>query len=443
MKKIDVLIIYELKSRELENSALIATELERRGYSTQILYNYSVSKRYNLSPKVVIVPHAYNEEHMAFYLQNRWNSNRKVLSMQYEQILSESSEDGVHNPTGQARQAQHTAWGQAQVKRYLLHGIEKSHIHDTGSVSMDLFRHEFRSYFRSREQIGQEFHLDNHKEWILFISSFSYANRSKETLDEYAKLEPSAFEFAKLSDLSYQEILLWLERAAKDYPEKIFIYRKHPAETDDVRLHILEHNYPNFRCIDTYSMRQWSLVVDKLYNWYSTSLADVYFANKSCYILRPVPIPRETEVSIMKNAEFITSLDGFLKTISEKGYYFPIQSEDISYFYSNKSDGKMAYQKVADLCEQMMKDDSMGYDYRLTYPHGLKFYVKYLYDIILYEYGKRYRTNQIFIKLLNRIPLFKKVASKLTLYNNDLYRAEELVNEYKQKFEIIISKIES
>lgn len=443
MKTIDVLIIYELKSRELENCALIAAELESRGYTTRIVYNYSIPIRYHLKPKVVIVPHAYNEAHMAFYLHNKFESNRNVVSMQYEQILSESSEDGVHNPSGQARMAQHTAWGEAQVKRYLKHGIEASHIHDTGSVSMDLFRPEFRGYFKSREEIGGEFGLDTSKEWILFISSFSYAKRTNEALKELAKLAPNSFNFAKLSDQSYQEILVWLEKAAKEHQDKIFIYRKHPAEVDDPKLHELEHIYPNFRCIDTYSMRQWSLVVNKLYNWYSTSLADVYFAKKSCYILRPVPIPRDTEVSVMVNATFVTSCDEFLKTITNKDYYFPIQSEDISFFYSNTSKGKMAYQKVADLCEQMMKDCNMGYDYRFAYPHGLKFYVKYIYDTILYEYGKRYRTNQTLIKMLNRIPFLKKVASKLALYNNDLYQAEELANEYKQKFEKIINEIES
>lgn len=439
MENVDVLIIYELKSRELENSALIAAELERRGYTTKILYNYSTSKRFNLHPSVIIVPHAYNEEHMAFYLNNKWHNNRNVISMQYEQILSKASEDGVHNPSGQARMAQHTAWGQAQVERYLKNGIERSHIHDTGSVSMDLYRPEFRSYFKTRKEIGDEFGLDVNKEWVLFISSFSYAKRSESSIQELSKLNPNAHLFAKFSDDSYSAILLWIQEACRVFPEKTFIYRRHPAELDGPTLSAMEKEFPNFRCIDAYSMRQWSIVADKLYNWYSTSLADVYYAHKPCYILRPRPIPSNLEVTIMENADFITTSAQFLESLVLTDYYFPVSSESIQFYYSNSLNGKMAYQKIADLCEQMIANPEMGYDYKLAYPQGLLFYLKYLYDFILYEYCKRFRVSESFIHLLGKIPCMKGIVSKLTLYSKDLYHYEEIVEKYKDAFARIIS----
>ena len=438
MKKVDVLLIYEHKARELENCALIASELERRGYKTKLSYNYSAPIRFFLKPTIIIVPHAYNEEHMAFYIRNKWNSNKNVISMQYEQILAKYSEDGIHNPSGQARMAQHTAWGEAQVERYLKHDIDPSHIHDTGSVSMDLFRPEFRSYFLSREQIGKEFGLDTSKEWVLFISSFSYAKRTEKNISELARHNPNAYNIARLSDESYKAVLMWLRKAIEMYPDKLFIYRKHPAELDDRELIKIEEEHPNFRCIDTYSMRQWSLVVDKLYNWYSTSLVDVYFANKPCYILRPIPIPKHIEVSIMVNAKFIADSDEFLESLNDKEFFFPVPSDDILYYYSNRAEGKMAYQKVADLCERMIKEPQMGFDYKFDYPNGLSFYVKMLYDFFLYEYGKRFKTSESFISRLKKIPYLAKTAAKLQMYNKELYRAKQLYESYFDKFSLLL-----
>lgn len=442
MKTVDVLIIYELKSRELENSALIAAELERRGYSTMILYNYSYYKRLNIKAKVVIVPHVYNEDHLKFYSQNYENSNRNVISMQYEQILSESSEDGAHNPSGQAMNAQHIAWGQAQVDRYLKHGIEPDHINETGSVSMDLFRKEFQSYFLSREEIGKQFDIDPKKEWILFVSSFSYAKRTEDGIKALENLNPNARVFADISDASYAKVLEWLKQAAIDYPDKLFIYRKHPAEIEDEYLHTLEKELPNFRCINDYSMRQWSIVADKIYNWYSTSLADIYFAHKPCYILRPCGIPSRLEVSIMAGGDFLTGYDDFSKSIECPEYKFPVNENNVNYFFCNSPEGKMAFQNIADLCERMMSSSQLGYDYQFeTVKKNWAFYVRFAYDMLLYQIGKSINTPQSIINAISKVPGLRGAASKLIMYKTDLYKTDKEVAKYKTKFSHILREI--
>lgn len=442
MKQIDVLIIYEHVKRELENCALLKTELERRGYKTEVLYMYSMPIRWNIEAKVIVVPHVYDEGQLKFFVINKKSNNRNVIDLQYEQVLSESSEDGIHNPSGLAREAQHIAWGRAQKERYLRHGINASHIHETGSISMDLLRKEFSDYFASKEQIGKTCRIDSNKEWVLFISSFSYANRTKKDLDLLSKLNPNAHKFADISNQSYKIILEWLETAAQKNPNKIFIYRKHPAELKDDYLKYLELKYSNFKCIDSFSMRQWSIVVDKIYNWYSTSLADVFFANRSCYILRPISVPSELEVSIMVGASFIMNKNDFLDSLDNPNKVFPVPSEKIEFFYNNSSEGVMAFQRTADLCEEMINNSYMGYDYNLTLSNrGIRFAVKYLYDLIMYEYGLRIKTPEWIISLMDHISFLKNTAFKLSLFNQDLYKSNLLLKQYETKLQHILGSL--
>ncbi|MDR0185531.1 hypothetical protein ETF27_06290 [Prevotella brunnea] len=441
MRKIDILILYEHKARELENSALIATELERRGYTTKIL-NISSNSKFYIDSKVVLVPHVYNEFQLRYFTRNDKNSNRNVISMQYEQILSEASEDGIHNPSGQAKEAQHLAWGQVQVDRYLSHGIKPEHIHDVGSVAMDLFRPEFKDYFLSKEQIAKEFKIDIDKQWILFISSFSYVNRSEEEIKRLECLNPNARIFSDFSNKSYKEILVWLRKAAEKHPEKIFIYRRHPAERDNEHLHEIENSISNFRCINAYSMRQWAVISDKIYNWYSTSLADIYFAGKPCYILRPVTVPEGLEVSIMLGGVFINSNDDFEKTIDEDDYSFPVLDKNVTRFFSNSKTGEMAYQKVADLCERMITDSTLGFDYNFSpIKKDLKYYLRFILEKLLYSWGLYHQTPRRLLNILALVPTLNRLESKLNLYNTDLYNSEKEVKLYKDKFRKIFEQI--
>lgn len=53
---IDILILFENHSREMENVALLATELEYRGYKVKVM-NIRTPMKYFVKTKVLIVPH--------------------------------------------------------------------------------------------------------------------------------------------------------------------------------------------------------------------------------------------------------------------------------------------------------------------------------------------------------------------------------------------------
>ena len=71
-------------------------------------------------------------------------------------------------------------------------------------------------------------------------------------------------------------------------------------------LEALAQKRPNFRVIFADSVKQWIVAADQIFIWMSTAIAEVYFAGKSCRILRPVPIEHEYDPVIYKGADYIT-----------------------------------------------------------------------------------------------------------------------------------------
>lgn len=357
----DVLIVYELRNREIENAGLLAAELERRGMSVS-LENVTSLRRFFTRAKMVVAPHLYDDSQVTAVAKNVFLSNKKILDLQYEQVLCENDHDGIHNPQGEAKEAQHIAWGNAQRDAYIKHDIRPENIHVTGNIGLDILAGEFDGYFLTRKTIAEEFNLDENKTWVLFISSFSYCNRTEKELDAYEKMFSGSRVFADFSNASQKEILEWLKKMALKHRDKLFIYRPHPAEKHNPLLIQIEKELPNFRCINNYSVRQWIKICDKLYTWYSTSIADAYFANKTCKILRPFGIPDGFEVDIMVGAKMITTIDEFENTLDFEDGIFPISKEVMSYYYGEK-DEKPSFIKVADLCQEIIASDKYCYAY--------------------------------------------------------------------------------
>ena len=429
---VDVLILYEHRAREIENSCLLACELRRRGYKVQICNIYSEEK-YFVAPKVLIVPHLYNDSQLFQFAKNYKGKYGQIINLQYEQILSICEEDGMHNPVGQAINAYHVAWGDAQKQRYLRHNIEENNIIVAGNIAMDLMSSKMILYHKSKKQISKEYNLDETKEWVLFMSSFSYANLDEQTILRYETMYPPTRSFEKISTPSYKIMIDWLSMACEKYPEKIFIYRKHPAENYTSEILHIEKMYSNFKCIDNYSVRQWVKICEKLYTWYSTSIVDVYYANKMCYILRPIEIPNELEVDIMDGATFLTSYGDFSFSLVSDDFKFPISDNKIRFYYGNNE--TLAYEKIADLCELLMAKKLKEYEYIIPKDSVLTL-IKRIIDALSFKICKRW--NLTIPKSLSGLPL----VNRFHRYTEEAYGINQEIQSYMRRFEPILNKKE-
>jgi surface carbohydrate biosynthesis protein len=358
----DFLINYEHKNRELDSICLIKVELEARGYSVELSCTYD-SDRTNPKPvkrkaKVVVTSALYNDGSLDFFVFGLAGFCKKIVNLQWEQALSNRDEENMSlflNPKGFARNALHLCWGPATRNRLINSGLNARNVATVGPIQMDTLRPEFDSLFLSKDELAQRYNLDAKLEWVLFISSFTYITMTEEEYSgELKVLGPSLNDFLELSSISKDGILSWIEAAAVQYPNKIFIYRPHPSENNDPKIAELETKHLNFRSISELSIKQWIKSSDQLLSWYSTSAAEIYFAKKNFHVLRPVPLPFELDVSIYRNAKVIDNLSEFISELDSNNRNFPLSSEIMKQYFQINPD-LPTYKIVCDLLVRVLE----------------------------------------------------------------------------------------
>ena len=353
----DFVFVCESKVRELESCCLIGQELENRGYTVGVLNWWlpNIDVEYQPVKTKVLMAHAvYKDESLNREL-SFIDGETKVINLQWEQIYSIKDLTNPNAPwkmEGDAKRVVHLSWGYENFNKLTTYdGVSADRIKIVGQVSMDFLNAKLHNYYLSKEALLEKYNIPQDKKICLFISSFSFTNLPENVQD------PELVELSNVSYESQKKILEWIQTAVNMYEDIIFIYRPHPAEANNKSIQNLERTYSNFRCISELSVKQWIIASDIIYNWYSTSIADVYFANKNCHILRPVDIPRELECRIFEKGDFIRTKEDFLDTIAtNNSASFPIPVENINYAYSNNQE--MTYLRIADVCERVLKEDS-------------------------------------------------------------------------------------
>lgn len=371
----DFLINYEHKARELDSVCLIKAELERRGYTVDLSCPYDedrIRQVQRRNAEVVLASALYNDSCLHYFVYSLAGFCRKVVNLQWEQSLTnqdESDPSFYQNPKEHAKEALHLCWGEEAKNRLLRAGVSSDNAVVVGPVQMDTLRPEFNDFYFDKNDIGQQFGLDVTKDWVLFISSFTFVNMTDEEYsNELNCMGPRLDDFRHLSIISKQEIINWLKLAINKYPEKLFIYRPHPSENGDESLLEIEAKHQNFRIVKDLSVKQWIKCSDKILTWYSTSAAEVFFSGKSCSILRPVEIPYEWEVSIYRNARMISKVESFLQDLEINEGPFPLDAALI-YSYYQVQDATPAYMRICDVLERVLNTS----DHDMPQKGGLHF----------------------------------------------------------------------
>lgn len=354
IEKVDFLFIYEIKPREIESISLLGYELKRRGYSVAYVntwhcLNWIFKRRFSSS--VAVIYAAYNTETVDFALDYVKDFD-KVVNLQWEQLLSVGQRDDKSTDyyiQGKAERIIHFAWGEENYKRLICDcNLLPEHVKIVGHMGMDFLRTEFEGYFMSREEICERYNLPSEKKICLFISSFSYVN-IPEIYVPYV-----GDNFVQISNESQKSVLMWFEKILKERDDILFIYRPHPAEADNEVLNEMNNKIENFYVINEYSVKQWIIIADQIYNWYSTSLMEIFSAKKNCFLLRPIKMPERYEIAIFQTAEFIENYEEFTATIDKKGDFPVSDNEMYKYYYVDEKEP--AYVKAANELEKIYLD---------------------------------------------------------------------------------------
>lgn len=334
------LIVYERASRELDNAILLKTYLEEiAGHQCAIAHFYDATK-FNLCQSkkfdVILVPHLYNTSSI-YRVFSRFGISH-LYNLQYEQVLSQKWENlGHHNPRNEAKKLTHMCWGEATRTRLINAGIPKENLHLVAPLHMDLLREEYRSDSISKKrEIQQKYpELPICKEWILFISSFTYADIEDERLAMNENVSGAKLsEFKEIHTESRNRIIQWFEKILAQGNETILIYRPHPDELSLAPLYQLQSKYNNFKIVREMAVKEWISACDKIFTWYSTSIVESHFLGKPYGVLRPVRLPDFFDSVLIKKAKFIENFQEFEDYyLGKKNLDFAISSTDINQYY--------------------------------------------------------------------------------------------------------------
>lgn len=357
----NILIVYEIFNREYENAQLLASELQIRGHNVNIV-SKSTCFRIIGDIDILIIPNCYTAENYHFYRYMTNAKNAIIINLQYEQVLSKNWEEiGYHNPKGDAKKAVTLCWGNNTYQRLLSNGVSEENLKITGAIHLDFLNSKFSSYYLSKNKIAKIFDLDTKKKWVLYISGFTVAADNgivaNGLLNSFKENKDSIQDFIEVSKNSRKITLEWLQKLLEEDENVYLLYRLHPNEIKDKTLSRIEEKYyGRFICIQNYSIKQWIYVSDIVITWFSTSIVESFYANKNCYILRPIDISKNMDSVIYMDADVISNYTKLKEIVSKRGEnfsieHFPISQKLISDYYNN--DNQLAYIKVADVIEEM------------------------------------------------------------------------------------------
>lgn len=418
----DFLIFYEHFNREMENIILIKNQLKKMGYSVEVSHFSRNSYGKHIlfdKPKVVVTPWLRDNENI--YRYTRFINTPKLVNLQWEQIYSKNDFIiGLASTTGLALKANHICWGEAAKKRLMMEGVPEENLKVTGAVQLDFCRKEFDSYYLSKIDIAKHYNLNLQKKWILFISSFSYATYNEKSLDTLLEQWGDFSEFVNIAKKSRIEVIQWVKKLLTENCNIEFIYRPHPSENIDNTLEDMGKAFPAFKIINDYSVKQWIKVSDSIVTWYSTSVAEILAMNKSFCIIRPTTIPENYEVDIMRNANFITEYEDFIKYIKENtNCEYPINEQLFHDYYLIEKNP--AYVNVANYLVEVLNETWKHESYSLTKDEKIKF-------------RKKYKTD-IFVSLITDFVIETKfkLSRFILIKNNALKNIEQYADKYPKE----------
>ncbi len=373
----DFVIYFEHETRELQNCMLIKKGLSKKGFSVELVqvktYRAILYKTL-IRPKVLIVPYCYSDRDVKEFVPYNNRNPVKIINLQWEQVLSNAWEKlGYHNPRGTAKDVYHVTWGPKTKERLTKNNVNKNNILLTGAIHLDFLKSHFRHYFLSKEELSIIYKIDKTKKWVLYISSFVFSSLNEDKLIELKErfrketektcgneIVDSMFELTKRSR---EKTLDWVDKLLES-EDIVFIYRPHPSEKKEMSdILKLKEKYPNkFDYIAEYSVSQWIMACDISTTWFSTSIIEAYYADKPCFVIRPIGFPEDKDCLIFRGSEIIDDYETFREKILQSDvnsceYQFPLNKSLITDYYG-ESHEELVCQKICNNAEKLLKENN-------------------------------------------------------------------------------------
>lgn len=352
-----IVIVVEVFNREILSVILLKRELEKRGYNVSIKRK-SEDLSY-IDCDILVVPNGYKTSSYYDYRYRFFCKSGKIINLQWEQLHTRYEErNNLWLADGKAKDLVFLCWGNNRVEQLKGIGVGDNKIFKVGPIHTDVMREEFNPIWLKREDIASRYNMDNGKEWLLFISSMTYAPDDSPYINS-EKTHSDYMDYNKrhvLEKNTQKKLLLWFEKIISDRKDVIVIYRPHPTEIGSELLDMAsKKNKDNFRVIHDYDLKQWIKVSDILAVWNSTSVIECSLTGKKTIILRPFEMEYNEEYVLYDGAKMQKTYVEFENELNNMDSSFPIMTKRLEYYYDIKE--IPSYIRIANTIESIYADD--------------------------------------------------------------------------------------
>ncbi|EOX4793396.1 hypothetical protein ACI2RL_001111 [Vibrio alginolyticus] len=419
MKQVDVILMYEHVSRELDSLLILKNELNRLGISCLILpihfsrYWFTVKYR----PKVVVLPYLYSCQNKT--KRNFENSYDGIvfINLHHEQFYNDDTKEHLLPSDDYSKNVVHLSWSSRFSEDLLEVGVSESTIKILGNPRSD-------SYFSNVED--ELCQLKSKYESIIFVATtFSWA-----LVDESYFLNIDSIdegEFKRTRKITLEAAKAYFKdfyKLANKFPRKLFVLRPHPFEDISVFKSLFfdvnDTNIvpDNILISRDYNIYQWLKVSDITIGWCTTVNMEAALYNKDNVIYHPTYYPKEMELEFYRYYDIVGSYEVLESIISGE---ISVQESPSYRNYINESFG-VADGKVNLRLAQEIKEIISCNDVGITFKSS---FIKNVMKAITIDLAKHF---------LIKCNLLHKLDNNYAGILEDNLSNKQILQEFERKF---------
>lgn len=316
-RKIDVLIIFEHITRELETCFYLKFELEKLGLSCELVplhFNRYVTN-VRFKPRIVVLPFINSKDDFTLQkIRDVYGEDVMALNLHHEQLYNESTKKFMLPKDSYSRETYHLAWTESFSLDLIEAGAKTEKIKVLNNPRFDSF------WLDS----GEKFPLiESYEEVIFFPTTFAWAFVSEDYFLSLGHISKDRFyRMKEITDKTAQTYFNDIRKLAELFPRKLFLVRPHPYEDisyfhnkflEYSGLNILPENIKIERSGNVYD---WIKVASVVVGWCTTTNMEAAMCKKCSVVYHPTHYPTDMDLSFFKDFDIVRKYEMLADIVS-------------------------------------------------------------------------------------------------------------------------------
>lgn len=328
-KRIDVLIVFEHITRELETCLSLKYELLKLNLSCEIVPLHFNKYATNLifQPKLVILPFLNSQnDYTLARIREIYGDSVIGLNLHHEQLYNEGTKKFMLPKDEYSRKVYHLSWTEKFASDLIESGVEPKKI--------NILRNPRFDSVWLKSPALQKFNISHFEEVIFFPTTFAWAFVSEEYFLGLGNIEKDTFyRMRDVTDLTARKYFNAISYFAIKYPHKLFMVRPHPYEDIDYfRKKFIEYTQlselPDNILIEREgNVYDWIKISALVIGWCTTTNIEAAMCNKCSVVFHPVKYPEDMNLSFFEDFDIVTDIAELEEFIS--GIRRPVVSSEI------------------------------------------------------------------------------------------------------------------